>query len=55
MTALTAAFSAVTVTLRVGTSPSSTSGSMAAAASIVCTSSGVGGTMGSPSVQPTSK
>ncbi len=53
MTALIAVFSAVTSTLRVGTSPSSRSG--AKPPSIAATRSGVGGMTGSPSVKPRSK
>ena len=55
ITALMAAFSAVTVTLRVGTVPRTSSGSRPPAASMADTASAVAGTTGRPSVHPSSK
>ena len=56
MTALMAAFSAVTAIPRWGTVPMTSSGSVTPPASIMSsTRSGVGGTIGRPSVQPSSK
>ena len=53
MTAFVAAFSIVTPRPRAGRKPISSSGSVApTSSSIASTRSGVGGTMGSPSVQP---
>ena len=54
ITALMATCSAVTTTSRVGTAPSTMSGSSPATARNSSTSSGVGGTTGRPSVQPRS-
>ena len=55
ITALIAVCSAVTVRCRAGTLPSTSSGAMSPAASMASTRSGVGGTIGRPSVHPFSK
>ena len=52
ITVLTATFSAVTARLRTGSTPRMCSGGMAAASRHAATRSSVGGTTGSPSVQP---
>ena len=52
MTALIASFSAVIGTARTGSMPSSWSGGVIAQSRQAATASAVGGTIGSPSVQP---
>src|SRR5438093_1498842 len=52
MTALMATFSAVIASPRTGSTPRMRSGSSSAASRAAATSSGVGGTIGNPSVQP---
>ncbi len=52
MTAFTATFSAVTGRPRTGSTPMSWSGGTSASSRHAATASGVGGTMGRPSVQP---
>ena len=52
ITVLTATFSAVTARPRTGSTPRTCSGGMAAASRHAATASSVGGTTGSPSVQP---
>ena len=54
MTALIATLSATTTVLRPGISPMTSSPRKPAAASIASTDASVGGTTGSPSVQPAS-
>ena len=52
ITALTASFSAVTATPRTGSTPTNWAGSATAVSRHAATASRVGGTTGSPSVQP---
>ena len=52
ITALTATFSAVTARPRTGSTPMTCSGGISAASRQAATASSVGGTTGSPSVQP---
>ena len=52
ITALIASFSAVTASPRTGSMPINWSGGIIAHSRQACTASGVGGTTGSPSVQP---
>jgi hypothetical protein len=52
ITALIASFSAVTATPRTGSTPTSCAGSATAISRHPATASRVGGTIGSPSVQP---